>query len=80
MPYLSIKLHLWWCIWVISRNSNIDHKVTSLVGRSRGAIQMTHEEKIKNMCDMGFPREMVVKALESNNWDETVALNSLLEG
>ncbi|KAF4749270.1 ubiquitin-conjugating enzyme E2 K [Perkinsus olseni] len=42
--------------------------------------QAPHEEKIKNMCDMGFPREQVVKALETHNWDETVALNSLLEG
>ncbi|KAF4659741.1 ubiquitin-conjugating enzyme E2 K [Perkinsus chesapeaki] len=42
--------------------------------------QAPHEEKIKNMCDMGFPRDQVVKALEAHNWDETVALNSLLEG
>ncbi|KAF4752767.1 ubiquitin-conjugating enzyme E2 K [Perkinsus olseni] len=38
--------------------------------------QAPHEEKIKNMCDMGFPREQVVKALETHNWDETVALNT----
>ncbi|KAF8820359.1 ubiquitin-conjugating enzyme subfamily protein [Cardiosporidium cionae] len=40
----------------------------------------SREEKIKKITEMGFSEEQAEDALTKHNWDETVALNTLLEG
>eukprot|EP00930_Biecheleria_cincta_P027467 TRINITY_DN19297_c0_g2_i1.p1 TRINITY_DN19297_c0_g2~~TRINITY_DN19297_c0_g2_i1.p1 ORF type:complete len:207 (-),score=50.29 TRINITY_DN19297_c0_g2_i1:228-848(-) len=39
----------------------------------------TNDEKVQKICDMGFTREQAASALEKHGYDETMALNSLLE-
>lgn len=39
----------------------------------------TNDEKVQKICDMGFSKEQAVSALEKQGYDETLALNSLLE-
>ncbi|SJK86579.1 ubiquitin-conjugating enzyme (huntingtin interacting protein 2) [Babesia microti strain RI] len=38
-----------------------------------------HDDKINKIVEIGFTREQAEKALSVNNWDETIALNYLLE-
>mmetsp|Transcript_3601 Transcript_3601/g.7630 ORF Transcript_3601/g.7630 Transcript_3601/m.7630 type:complete len:202 (-) Transcript_3601:65-670(-) len=39
----------------------------------------SNDEKIQKIVDMGFTQEQAKSALEKHNYDETTALNSLLE-
>lgn len=39
----------------------------------------SNDEKVTNLINMGFAEDLVRKALEKHGWDETLALNSLLE-
>uniref|UniRef100_A0A7S4VR62 E2 ubiquitin-conjugating enzyme n=1 Tax=Alexandrium monilatum TaxID=311494 RepID=A0A7S4VR62_9DINO len=38
------------------------------------------EEKVQKLVEMGFTAEQAKASLEKHGWDETLALNSLLEG
>jgi len=40
----------------------------------------SNEDKVKNIVDMGFSADQAKAALEKHNYDETLALNALLEG
>jgi ubiquitin-conjugating enzyme (huntingtin interacting protein 2) len=37
-----------------------------------------NDEAVTRVCEMGFDRESAIKALESNGWDESAAVNILL--
>ena len=39
-----------------------------------------NEEMVGRVCDMGFPEAQARRALASNEWDETAAINALLMG
>jgi len=41
------------------------------------AMGKTHEDKIKNVVDMGFAREQAQQALEAMQWDEAAAVEHL---
>ncbi|CAE8711203.1 unnamed protein product, partial [Polarella glacialis] len=43
-------------------------------------IKSSNDEKIQKIVEMGFTAEQAKSALEKHKFDETVALNSLLEG
>merc|ERR1712224_889203 len=40
----------------------------------------SNEEKVQKIVDMGFTAEQAQAALEKHSYDETLALNGLLEG
>mmetsp|Transcript_99539 Transcript_99539/g.252943 ORF Transcript_99539/g.252943 Transcript_99539/m.252943 type:complete len:204 (+) Transcript_99539:97-708(+) len=44
------------------------------------AQKSSNEEKVQKVQEMGFTAEQATQALEKHNWDETLALNALLEG
>ena len=44
------------------------------------AKEVTQEEKIKKLMEMGFSQEMCQEALERYDFDENLALNFLLGG
>jgi len=43
-------------------------------------VKSTVDEKVETLVDMGFSRQDAKSALEKHGYDETLALNSLLEG
>ena len=44
------------------------------------ASEKSKDDAIDRVCEMGFDREMAVKALEKHNWDENAAVAELLGG
>eukprot|EP00549_Striatella_unipunctata_P026111 CAMPEP_0118690726 /NCGR_PEP_ID=MMETSP0800-20121206/10278_1 /TAXON_ID=210618 ORGANISM="Striatella unipunctata, Strain CCMP2910" /NCGR_SAMPLE_ID=MMETSP0800 /ASSEMBLY_ACC=CAM_ASM_000638 /LENGTH=194 /DNA_ID=CAMNT_0006588413 /DNA_START=99 /DNA_END=683 /DNA_ORIENTATION=- len=42
------------------------------------AHETNKDEVIKQICDMGFEKKKVMKALEKHSWDEAAAVNELL--
>ena len=44
------------------------------------AKETNQEEAIARVSDMGFDRDSAKKALEKHGWDESAAVNELLEG
>lgn len=43
------------------------------------AREVTPEDKVAHLMEMGFPEEQCRAALENANYDQTVALNMLLQ-
>lgn len=44
------------------------------------ASEKSKDDAVDRVCEMGFDREMAVKALEKHNWDENAAVAELLGG
>ena len=44
------------------------------------AREVTKDDKVKNLMEMGFPEDMCKEALARYDYDENLALNFLLGG
>jgi hypothetical protein len=51
------------------------------IPRSRASsieLRTVHDEKVRQLCEMGFEEGIVIKALENAQWDEETALDTLI--
>lgn len=67
----------------VARQYKSDHKLFEYTAKSwteNFAKELTVDDKVKKLMEMGFPEDMCREALERYDFDENLALNFLLGG